>query len=111
MDYLIDCEINPMEDKFFNYSELFNRFKRDILEKIDYEKEENTNYCDFHCYFNIRLQSSSIQFISDLISRALYREDPFFISYLHDFQNELDYPSLNHNYKLLLETALDSNNK
>jgi hypothetical protein len=90
---------------------LFSRLKKDILEKIDYDKEENINYCDFHCYFSIKIESNSIQFISSLISRALYKEDHFFINYLHNFQNELNYPSLSHNYKLLLETALDSNNK
>lgn len=74
------------------------------------------NYCDFHSYFTAKLslqpsKSLTSQYLSTLIVKSIYKNDDFFITYLHNFQNELNYATMMHNYKLLLETALDNSSK
>jgi hypothetical protein len=46
-------------DRFKDYARDFQEFKRAILQKVDYSKEENCSYCDFNCLFSVRLEQSS----------------------------------------------------
>jgi hypothetical protein len=50
-------------------------------------------------------------FLSALIVKAMHRNDNFFISYLKNYQNELNYANMMYSCKLLLEIALDNNSK
>ena len=46
--------------------------------------------------------------MSNLIVKSMYKNDDFFINYLRNFQNELNYANMRHNYKLLLETVFEN---
>lgn len=41
----------------------------------------------------------------------MHRDDTFFINYLKNYQNELNYAKMMYSCKLLLEIALDNNSK
>lgn len=41
-------------------------------------------------------------------ARAILRNDSFFLNYLRNFHNEVNYAALTHNSHLLLETALET---
>jgi len=66
------------------------------------------NYCDFHCFFTVKLEQQkrrkglSTSFLSSLIVKSMYKNDTFFINYLRNFQNELNYSNMYHNNKLLI---------
>lgn len=94
------------EDRFKEYTAKYAIFKSNILEKVNYDSDENSNYCDFHSFFSVFLHSSSRQKSSSsliqLIVRAILKNDSFFLNYLKNYQNELNYASMIYNSKLLL---------
>ena len=92
LDYLVEGNAYQGEDRFKESSAIYNKFKTNILEKIDYEHEDNSTYCDFHAYFSVKLSQTTQQqrsnaFMGFLIVKAIHRNDSFFINYLRNYQN------------------------
>lgn len=57
LEYLLDTVTNDLSnDRFKDYARDYQEFKKTILEKVDYTKEENCSYCDFHCLFCVRME-------------------------------------------------------
>jgi Leucine-rich repeat (LRR) protein len=80
LDYLVEVEQDPSQERYKAYAEQYGKFKSQILEKVDYEKEENSNYCDFHCYFSVRLETASqesvrMTILSNLLIKSIFKND------------------------------------
>jgi Leucine-rich repeat (LRR) protein len=113
LEYLLDAVTSELSnDRFKDYAKDFSELKKTILEKVDYSKEENCSYCDFHCLFNVRMDQwkNKKEGIEGMLAmhaaRAILRGDSFFLNYLRNFHNEVNYAALTYNSRLLLETAL-----
>lgn len=115
LDYLLDTVTSDLSsDRFKDYGRDFLEFKRSILGRVDFSKEENASYCDFHCLFLARMEQWRCRkegtegVIAMQAARAILRGDSFFLNYLRNFHNEVNYAALTYNSRLLLETALET---
>ena len=72
------------------FNKEFGKFKKEILSKVNYEREENMNYCDFHCFFQIKITQAGNRIpamLGPLVVKAVFKNDCFFLTYLRNFQN------------------------